>query len=522
MKDIKNLDLILSKLSKEDKEQILSLVAQKDSEIQEWKQRAMHLEELLNAKRKEKFCISSEQLSLFDDADLIENINTLEEVCEKNGELPEELKKQRAKRVTRIEDGNLPVSIIHVTSDNPEYKDIHSDHVVRTLVRVPSKMYIRETHYHKYKDQDGKIVLHGYTESPFGKAMIDSSVVADIASQRYVMSIPLYRQEQEYSRCGLYLPRQDMVRWLRQGKNMFDPVLRLIDQYILSSEILRSDETPFNVLEIKNEKPTLSKSTSYVWAISTGKGYHTAFHYMEGSRSRDTLTSFLGTNGMRRYIQSDHYSGYDNIPGVDNVFCLAHIRRYFFQCISRNTPSDSLSRFVVSTIDSMYHEERLIQEEHAGDYATIRSLRMERIKPIYDILRTKIENEGLRYSQKTRIGAAIQYFSNAHKGFENVFKDGRLELDNNFSEREAIKPFVIGRKNSLFAITRDGAEMTCGYYSIVRTAQFNGLVPYEYLIYLFDNLPYREDDKFDYTSFLPWADGIQERVKEHINNKFKN
>ena len=55
------------------------------------------------------------------------------------------------------------------------------------------------------------------------------------------------------------------------------------------------------------------------------------------------------------------------ILGVVNVFCLAHIRRYFFQCISRDTPSDALSRFVVSNIDSMYHEERLIQEEHAGD-----------------------------------------------------------------------------------------------------------------------------------------------------------
>ena len=530
MKNTDELNKLLSSLTTDDQRQMLmnilsakdQVISKKDSEIKELEERVMHLEELLNVRRKEKFCVSSEQISLFDDADLIENINTLEEVCEKNGELPEEQKKQRAKRVTRIEDGNLPVSIIHVTSDNPEYKDIHSDHVVRTLVRVPSRMYIRETHYHKYKDQDGKIILHGYTESPFGKAMIDSSVVADIASQRYVMSIPLYRQEQEYSRCGLYLPRQDMVRWLRQGKNMFDPILRLIDQYILSSEILRSDETPFNVLEIRNEKATLSKSTSYVWAISTGRGYHTAFHYMEGSRSRDTLTSFLGTNGMRRYIQSDHYSGYDSIPGVDNVFCLAHIRRYFFQCISRDTPSNALSRFVVSTIDSMYHEERLIQEEHAGDYDTIRALRMERIRPIYDNLKAKIENEGLRYSQKTRIGAAIQYFSNAHKGFENVFRDGRLELDNNFSEREAIKPFVIGRKNSLFAITRDGAEITCAYYSLVRTAQFNHLVPYEYLIYLFDNLPYREDDKFDYTSFLPWADGIQERVKEHINNKFKN
>ena len=170
----------------------------------------------------------------------------------------------------------------------------------------------------------------------------------------------------------------------------------------------------------------------------------------------------------------------------------------------------------------MYHEERLIQEEHAGDYDVICSLRMERIKPIYDILRTKIENEGIRYSQKTRIGAAIQYFSNAREGFENVFRDGRLELDNNFSEREAIKPFVMGRKNSLFVITHDGAEMTCGYYSIVRTAQFNGLVPYEYLVYLFDFLLYKEDKRFDSKSYLPWADGIKERFKEHIANKFRD
>ncbi|MBQ8142426.1 MAG: hypothetical protein IJ194_04655, partial [Bacilli bacterium] len=219
MKNTDELNRLLSSLTTDDqrqmlmnilsaKEQVISkkdqVISKKDFEIKELEERVMHLEELLNARRKEKFCVSSEQISLFDDADLIENINTLEEVCEKNGELPEEQKKQRAKRVTRIEDGNLPVSVIHVTSDNPEYKDIHSDRVVRTLVRVPSRMYIRETHYHKYKDQDGKIILHGYTESPFGKAMIDSSVVADIASQRYVMSIPLYRQEQEYSRCGLY------------------------------------------------------------------------------------------------------------------------------------------------------------------------------------------------------------------------------------------------------------------------------------------------------------------------------
>lgn len=44
----------------------------------------------------------------------------------------------------------------------------------------------------------------------------------------------------------------------------------------------------------------------------------------------------------------------------------------------------------------------------------------------------------------------------------------------------------------------------------------------EYLVYLFDSLPYKEDKSFDYTSYLPWDDGIKDRVKEHIANKFAN
>ena len=94
-------------------------------------------------------------------------------------------------------------------------------------------------------------------------------------------------------------------------------------------------------------------------------------------------------------------------------------------------------------------------------------------------------------------------------------------IDNNFSKRGHQAVCHEKRIPSL-AITHDGAEMTCGYYSTFRTAQFNGLVPYEYLVYLFDSLPYKEEKSFDYTSYLPWADGIKERVKEHIANKFAN
>lgn len=57
-------------------------------------------------------------------------------------------------------------------------------------------------------------------------------------------------------------------------------------------------------------------------------------------------------------------------------------------------------------------------------------------------------------------------------------KDGRLEIDNNRSER-AMKPFVIGRKNWLFANTARGAKASATIYSIMETAKENDLNPFQ-------------------------------------------
>lgn len=85
-------------------------------------------------------------------------------------------------------------------------------------------------------------------------------------------------------------------------------------------------------------------------------------------------------------------------------------------------------------------------------------------------------------------------------------KDGRLELDNNRSER-SIKPFVIGRKNWLFSNTRRGAKASATIYSVMETAKENGLHPFNYLKYLFEQLPQisrpLEADALE--SFMPWS-----------------
>ena len=52
-----------------------------------------------------------------------------------------------------------------------------------------------------------------------------------------------------------------------------------------------------------------------------------------------------------------------------------------------------------------------------------------------------------------------------------------------------IKPFVIGRKNFLFANTPRGAQSSAVIFSMIETAKANGLDPYRYLVYILTKAP---------------------------------
>ncbi|MGG1532150.1 IS66 family transposase, partial [Brevibacillus agri] len=101
---------------------------------------------------------------------------------------------------------------------------------------------------------------------------------------------------------------------------------------------------------------------------------------------------------------------------------------------------------------------------------------------------------------------AIAYSLNQWDKLTAFLQDGRLEIDNNRSER-SMKPFVIGRKNWLFANTPRGAKASAIIYSVIETAKENGLNPFKYLTYLFEQLPQLPDLKNPETldSLLPWS-----------------
>lgn len=131
---------------------------------------------------------------------------------------------------------------------------------------------------------------------------------------------------------------------------------------------------------------------------------------------------------------------------------------------------------------SIEHELKAVTPEERFD------ARQERSRPVLDAFLAWLKQQKSRTLPKSATGKAIAYGLNQWDKLMGFMKDGRLEIDNNRSER-AIKTFVIGRKNRLFANTARGAKASAAIYSVMETAKENGLNPFQYLQYLFEQLP---------------------------------
>ena len=80
--------------------------------------------------------------------------------------------------------------------------------------------------------------------------------------------------------------------------------------------------------------------------------------------------------------------------------------------------------------------------------------------------------------------------------------DGRLPIDNNDTERD-IKPFVISRKNFLFATTQAGADALGVHFTLIISAKHHGLDPMAYYTFILKQLPLCKSFD-DYQKLLPW------------------
>ena len=198
--------------------------------------------------------------------------------------------------------------------------------------------------------------------------------------------------------------------------------------------------------------------------------------------------------GYRGVIQSDAFSGYEALTGrmgqVVHAGCMAHARRHFVEAY-RVTKSP-LAQSVLAQIAKLYAvEEELRERECSAE--EILHLRATKARPVLQALKERIEREAAHVPPKSVLGKALRYFL-THWEKLTVYCDyAFVPIDNNLVEN-AIRPFVVGRKNWLFSGSPQGAHASSIFYSIIETAKACGHEPYWYLRYLFERLPLAESN----------------------------
>jgi transposase len=379
----------------------------------------------------------------------------------------------------------------------------------RELKLIPAEAVIVE-HIRKVyacrnceKNECGVPVVKAPTANPVIKGGFASpEAVAHIATQKFVMAVPLYRQEQEWNRQGINLSRQTMCNWLIIATFLWlEPIYDALKEILCLRKVLHADETTLQVLQ-ETGKPAQSKSYMWLYRTSGDTSSPIVLYEYHSDRKAEHPKTFL--KNFKGYLHADGYEGYHDLSGdIKVVGCFAHARRKFDEAVkglSKKEQPDSMAMIGKRFCDKLFSLERDFAELTAEERF---EKRQKLSKPIFDEFYEWLGT--LNPPPKTGLCTAVVYARNQREYLEHYFEDGRLEISNNRAER-SIKPFVIGRKNWLFANTPRGAKASAILFSIIETAKENSLNPYEYLTHIFNNAPNWDiRGNYDYLDLLmPW------------------
>jgi len=332
------------------------------------------------------------------------------------------------------------------------------------------------------------------------RSIASASLLSYVMIQKYQDHLPFYRQEVQFRRIGIEISRQDMSNWQQQVYTKLLPLYSLLKDAIKSGSVMQMDETTVQVMGEEGREDT---QKSYMWLARGGPPGKTVvlYEYRE-TRASHHAKKFL--EGYRGYLQTDGYEGYDSaLKGnfdIIHVGCFAHARRKFFEASkSAKKPHSALEG--IKYIRKLYELEARLRKENLNEDDFLAE-RKKQAEPILEMFKAWLDKRFVEVPSSLLLGKAISYTINQWDKLVMYLESPYLTPDNNACEN-AIRPFVLGRKNWLFNKSPKGAESSCGIFSLIETAKQNGIEPLIYLRELFERCPLANSTE-DWEKLLPW------------------
>ena len=504
-------------------------IQKQKAEIDDLKRKLEHMNEVFaNAQRarfgqsseKKDYVLTEDQISLFNEAETEQN-HKAEEPTEETFTVNAH---QRSKKRTMDElTQNLPVKEVLLELDEDQLvcdkcggnmKPIGKKFVRHELEIIPKQVILKAIYTVTYacdkceKDTGFAHVVSVKPPVPLMKhSLASASTVADVMTKKYVDGLPLARQEKIWAREGVELSRATLANWVIQcTQSWLKPLYRHMKQQLLEQSVIHADETVVQVLK-EDGKPATSESRMWVYASGACSKNHIRIFEYQPDRSGKRPESFL--KGFTGCLVTDGYAGYNQVQKVTHCGCWAHARRKWREAM----PDGATVKTSKAAVGFQYCTKLFSLEKKCAypDTKKRKEYRQNLILPVLEEYFAWLKT--IHPEKGSKLEDAVRYSLNQKQQLMAFLDFGDVPVSNNLAEN-AIRPFVMGRKNWLFCDTVKGAESSAIVYSLLETAKANGIEPYQYLNYILTELPYLEKSPAhkDLETLMPWDPYIKQEV----------
>jgi transposase len=326
---------------------------------------------------------------------------------------------------------------------------------------------------------------------PIDKGLASAELLAHLIVKKYDYYLPCYRLEKWFLREGVSVTRSTLWGWLYKASLILEPLVTYMHQQeLLKGDHLFSDDTTMPTLDPGAGKTKTGRIWVYAQKETKDHRGITVYEYTstrEGKHPKEFLKGFKG------YLQADAYSGFDGLFAADEqgvinckgLGCWAHVRRKFVDIVKLHP--ESVAKEMVELIGCLYQVEKITTLINLCNQGR-RAFRKRKSKPLLKTIYKWLKVHQAEVVPKSPLSQAIAYALNNWKALGMFLADGKLEIDNNRSERK-IKPIVIGRKNHLFVGGEQGGKAAALFYSLIETCRDNNVNPEMYLADVLKRIP---------------------------------
>jgi transposase len=306
------------------------------------------------------------------------------------------------------------------------------------------------------------------------KGLVSDRVVIDTVVAKYSDHLPLYRQSAILEReAGLQISRATLDGWVMRVGELLVPIVTGMGRELVKGSYIQADETP---VDVQMHDRRGQNHQAYLWQYSRPGG-SAVFDFRLG-RGRAGPKEFLGR--FEGVLQTDGYIAYNQVggPKMVHVCCWAHARRHFIDAV-KLCPSDPIATAIVRRMDELFGvdaEARAQNFNHAARHA----LRLERAKPLLDLLKPQIEAAGARALPSSALGKAVTYTLALWPKLTRFLEHPMVELSNNLAEN-SMRPVALGRKNWIHVGSPQAGPKVAAILSIVESCRRMHLPIRDYL-----------------------------------------